>query len=368
MSNNICVNGVVRKAIGVEWSRFNKVTILCVRTQDNILCVQYASIASIAGEKEAGMSLCNKTFPVQYEAPGTDKVVTADFVSRFDFIHAAIGSDRPEFAEFRNEVVRTMEQLLDHGIVCAPHVRDDPRMQLIAAVGTAMATAIEAERLAREAMERTASVERRQAAVEDEQDAIKQEQEEIKEQQKKQEDLLNHGKRTRIVFVWLQEHGIDVPVQKATNDWSPKKETATSVVGMEFRSIALEFGYDPDDYPKECIGIYPTRVWPLPVLDRVGPIWIKRNRTTKPERRSWFRRYYDVYIKSKQWKEFSLKCVQDAGGRCQICNGIGMLNTHHRTYENLGNETRVDVFVICVPCHELYTRNGRIKSYRDWIA
>jgi prophage antirepressor-like protein len=349
------IKGVIRKATRTEWTRFSSVIITGVSTPDGEW-VLYRPIADVVGQDEARMSLFNKIVPIQYEVNGNGMWLTGDFISKAAFYGCAMISERPELREFRDAVVKVIEQLASKGFSVPPNKSDSPLMRL---AKENVQIVFEVEELQR----RQAAVESEQIAMRKEQEAIKQEQETIKRKQETQQQLLDHNKATRIVVVWLEEHGIDVPAKKEANG-----QPANCNTGMEFRSIALELGYNPDEYPKEVHGSWPTRKWPLPVLDRVGPIWIKRTRANRYDRRSWFLRYYDVYITSEKWKAFSLDCVQKAKGRCHMCNEIGRLNTHHRSYENLGSETRDDVFVVCVPCHELYTRNGRIKSYRDWIA
>jgi 5-methylcytosine-specific restriction endonuclease McrA len=64
--------------------------------------------------------------------------------------------------------------------------------------------------------------------------------------------------------------------------------------------------------------------------------------------------HYDDYIKSSQWKRRADRFKADAGHRCRVCFGDGPLDAHHRTYQNLGNETDYDVTVLCRDCHKLY--------------
>ncbi len=63
-------------------------------------------------------------------------------------------------------------------------------------------------------------------------------------------------------------------------------------------------------------------------------------------------RSYEDYLQSPRWKAKRQEAIKAAGGRCQLCNACGMLNTHHRTYENLGFETPADLTVLCQSCHE----------------
>ena len=61
---------------------------------------------------------------------------------------------------------------------------------------------------------------------------------------------------------------------------------------------------------------------------------------------------YQIYIESEEWKAKRDDAVRSAGHRCQICNRKGILNAHHRTYKNLGNEQPGDLTVLCRRCHQ----------------
>lgn len=61
--------------------------------------------------------------------------------------------------------------------------------------------------------------------------------------------------------------------------------------------------------------------------------------------------YYE-YIASREWK---LKCraiKERSGGRCERCKVAPHENTHHLTYQRLGNERLEDLQGLCRPCHE----------------
>jgi hypothetical protein len=63
---------------------------------------------------------------------------------------------------------------------------------------------------------------------------------------------------------------------------------------------------------------------------------------------------YKSYINSEQWKDISSKAKERAKWKCQLCNKGGdntTLHTHHRTYENLGEEKDEDLIVLCSNCH-----------------
>ena len=63
---------------------------------------------------------------------------------------------------------------------------------------------------------------------------------------------------------------------------------------------------------------------------------------------------YSVYLESPEWKSKSRAAKVKAGWHCMVCNKAGdngSLHTHHRTYENIGDEKPGDLIVLCADCH-----------------
>ena len=65
---------------------------------------------------------------------------------------------------------------------------------------------------------------------------------------------------------------------------------------------------------------------------------------------------YRKYLQTDEWKRRAEAAKACAGYRCQVCNGEGPLDAHHRTYERLGHELPEDITVLCHSCHELFSR------------
>jgi len=63
---------------------------------------------------------------------------------------------------------------------------------------------------------------------------------------------------------------------------------------------------------------------------------------------------YKEYLKTDHWQRVSILAKENADNKCQLCNGEGVLHTHHRTYENLGHEKYNDLIVLCQKCHEKF--------------
>jgi hypothetical protein len=60
---------------------------------------------------------------------------------------------------------------------------------------------------------------------------------------------------------------------------------------------------------------------------------------------------YVIYLHSPLWRLRRRIWILRAGGRCQRCGSRRRLTIHHRTYQRLGHERRVDVTVLCWDCH-----------------
>ncbi len=74
------------------------------------------------------------------------------------------------------------------------------------------------------------------------------------------------------------------------------------------------------------------------------------------------RKAYIEYLKSKKWKDFRKNVLKLNYGKkhkgknhCEVCEwdfADFELEIHHKTYENLFNETVHDVQVLCKNCHK----------------
>ncbi len=72
---------------------------------------------------------------------------------------------------------------------------------------------------------------------------------------------------------------------------------------------------------------------------------------------------YEEYLQSGRWRHKRLEAQKLARNRCQVCNAKGqILDTHHRTYERIGNELPEDLIVLCRPCHDTFKK---IANFTD---
>lgn len=70
---------------------------------------------------------------------------------------------------------------------------------------------------------------------------------------------------------------------------------------------------------------------------------------------------YQIYIRSDAWRQKANEAKERAGQRCQVCNGTERLQAHHRNYDRLGYELPEDITILCDECHELFSKQGRLK-------
>ena len=63
---------------------------------------------------------------------------------------------------------------------------------------------------------------------------------------------------------------------------------------------------------------------------------------------------YSDYLQTDHWQNIRKEALRRAGYRCQVCNCGGLLDVHHRTYENKGYERWNDVIVLCRNCHQVF--------------
>lgn len=70
---------------------------------------------------------------------------------------------------------------------------------------------------------------------------------------------------------------------------------------------------------------------------------------------------YQEYLQSDEWKSTRDAARERAGYRCQVCNTDGpILDTHHRTYERIGDELPGDLIVLCRDCHDAFHEHRKL--------
>jgi hypothetical protein len=84
---------------------------------------------------------------------------------------------------------------------------------------------------------------------------------------------------------------------------------------------------------------------------------------------------YATYLLSPEWQRRRAERVRFAGGRCELCFGIGRIEVHHRTYERVGAELLTDLIALCEGCHERFHQapvpaalDDVIVLLGEWVA
>lgn len=70
---------------------------------------------------------------------------------------------------------------------------------------------------------------------------------------------------------------------------------------------------------------------------------------------------YKEYLRSTHWSIVRDWMLGFAYNRCQLCRSTAVLNVHHNSYDHKGEETRLDLIVLCKKCHEKHhgIKNGK---------
>jgi 5-methylcytosine-specific restriction endonuclease McrA len=67
------------------------------------------------------------------------------------------------------------------------------------------------------------------------------------------------------------------------------------------------------------------------------------------------REQYMEYLKSDQWKEKRQAVLERDGNKCMLCGDSDtVLNAHHNSYDNVGDEPLGDLITLCCECHKHY--------------
>jgi hypothetical protein len=73
---------------------------------------------------------------------------------------------------------------------------------------------------------------------------------------------------------------------------------------------------------------------------------------------------YGEYLASREWALLKEQVRKRSSGFCERCSVRPYQDTHHLTYERIGNEELDDLLAVCRPCHEYLS--GKRKD-DPWI-
>lgn len=80
---------------------------------------------------------------------------------------------------------------------------------------------------------------------------------------------------------------------------------------------------------------------------------------------------YLRYLKSPEWKEKRKMFLEMVNNECEVCGSKNKLQVHHLNYNNIGEEVKEDVEVLCRDCHknkeiEKGTELSYGEDYGEW--
>ncbi|MFA6287464.1 MAG: hypothetical protein WC661_08770 [Opitutaceae bacterium] len=67
-----------------------------------------------------------------------------------------------------------------------------------------------------------------------------------------------------------------------------------------------------------------------------------------------WRKCYDIYIVSTEWRIKRLLVLNRAKHICEGCGTATAEEVHHTTYENVGEEFLFELVALCKPCHDRF--------------
>ena len=71
--------------------------------------------------------------------------------------------------------------------------------------------------------------------------------------------------------------------------------------------------------------------------------------------------WYCDYLKSEHWITTSRLAQEHYGNKCTRCSETKNLQTHHKSYANIGKEKLSDLDVLCKKCHKEEHTTKKIK-------
>lgn len=77
---------------------------------------------------------------------------------------------------------------------------------------------------------------------------------------------------------------------------------------------------------------------------------------------------YQRYLASREWAVLKEQVKERNEGWCEHCHAAKHQDTHHLTYERIGNEQLDDLMGLCRPCHEWVSGKSDKNPLRNaWV-
>ena len=70
-----------------------------------------------------------------------------------------------------------------------------------------------------------------------------------------------------------------------------------------------------------------------------------------PKRPTAYETLYERYLGTAYWRAKSKEAIACANFLCQRCYKRPATQSHHLTYDRVGNELLTDLLPVCAPCH-----------------
>ncbi|MDE2104664.1 MAG: hypothetical protein KGL39_45935 [Patescibacteria group bacterium] len=77
---------------------------------------------------------------------------------------------------------------------------------------------------------------------------------------------------------------------------------------------------------------------------------VSYNQKKADEKAEWFK-WYNAYLTTPEWKAKREKVLDRAKGLCEGCGNRRAIQSHHLTYEHVGNEFLWELVAVCEACH-----------------
>lgn len=138
-------------------------------------------------------------------------------------------------------------------------------------------------------------------------------------------------------------------------------EAFSSIVADEFGAqYTLAIECNPDAVNVHCFHapvppVVPESQTPISTTTYLAPVVVAPATNAAPVRRRRSARPdgfdYQRYLASRPWALLKEQVRERSGGFCEHCHAAPHQDTHHLTYERLGNESLSDLMALCRDCH-----------------
>ena len=98
--------------------------------------------------------------------------------------------------------------------------------------------------------------------------------------------------------------------------------------------------------------------WVDPTPQPIDYEELERKEKERRDADSMWRRIYDDYLKSPEWKRRRKKIFDRANGICEGCLSRPATQVHHLSYKHVTKEFAFELVALCENCHDRYHREA----------